>query len=60
MAKINKYLTYKGKTITLPNKYLVEGGREKAIQLLERYEFVNDIEVLEENPPAFVREALGI
>ena len=60
MAKINKYLTYKGKIITPPKKYLVEGGREKAIQLLERYELVNDIGVLEENPPAFVREALGI
>ena len=60
MAKYNKYLNYKGKIITLPKKYLVEGGREKATQLLERYELINNIGVLEKNPPAFVRETLGI
>ena len=71
MAKINKYLTYKGKTITLPKKYLVEGGREEAIQMIQRYEqsLLLDAELKEDgfaelpalsNIPSFIKQALGL
>ena len=73
MAKFNKFLKYKGNHVTLPEKFLVEGGREEAIQMIQRYEqsLLFDAELKEhgladksipamDNIPSFVKKALGI
>lgn len=60
MAKFNKYLKYKDKTILLPKKYLVEGGREVAIQLIQRVELLREADFEDlPNLPSFVKKALG-
>ena len=60
MAKFNKYLKYKDKTILLPKKYLVEGGREEAIQLIQRAELLREADLGDlPNLPSFVKKALG-
>ena len=60
MAKFNKYLKYKDKTILLPKKYLVEGGREVAIQLIQRVELLREADFEDlPNLPSFVKRALG-
>ena len=59
MAKFNKYLKYKDKTILLPKKYLVEGGREEAIQLIQRAELLKEADLGDTpNLPSFVKKAL--
>ena len=73
MAKFNKFLKYKGNHVTLPEKFLVEGGREEAIQMIQRYEMglLFDAECKEHgladkstpamsNIPSFIKQALGI
>ena len=71
MAKFNKFLKYKGNHVTLPKKFLVEGGREEAIQMIQRYEqgLLLDAELKEEgfaelpalsNIPSFIKQALGL
>mgnify|MGYP000433116367 FL=1 len=59
MAKFNKYLKYKDKIILLPKKYLVEGGREEAIQLIQRAELLKEADLGDTpNLPSFVKKAL--
>ena len=59
MAKFNKYLKYKDKIILLPKKYLVEGGREEAIQLIQRAELLKEADLGDlPNLPSFVKKAL--
>jgi hypothetical protein len=73
MAKFNKFLKYKGNHVTLPKKFLVEGGREEAIQMIQRYEqsLLLDAELKEDGLadksipalytiPSFIKQALGI
>ncbi len=71
MAKFNKFLKYKGNHVTLPEKFLVEGGREEAIQMIQRYEqsLLLDAELKKDgwaesphlsNIPSFIKQALGI
>ena len=71
MAKFDKFIKYKGNHITLPKKFLVEGGREEAIQMIQRYEqsLLLDAELKEDgfaetpalsNIPSFIKQALGI
>jgi hypothetical protein len=71
MAKFNKFLKYKGNHVTLPKKFLVEGGREEAIQMIQRYEqsLLLDAELKEDGfselpalttIPSFIKQALGI
>jgi len=71
MAKFNKFLKYKGNHVTLPEKFLVEGGREEAIQMIQRYEqsLLLDAELKEDGfaelpalstIPSFIKQALGI
>ena len=71
MAKFNKFLKYKGNHVTLPKKFLVEGGREEAIQMIQRYEagLLLDAELKEDgfaelpalsNIPSFIKQALGL
>ena len=59
MAKFNKYLKYKDKIILLPKKYLVEGAREEAIQLIQRAELLKEADLGDTpNLPSFVKKAL--
>ena len=59
MAKFDKYLKYKDKIILLPKKYLVEGGREEAIQLIQRAELLREADLGDlPNLPSFVKKAL--
>tara|TARA_R100001086_G_C11622050_1_gene199124 strand:+ start:259 stop:507 length:249 start_codon:yes stop_codon:yes gene_type:complete len=59
MAKFDKYLKYKDKIILLPKKYLVEGGREEAIQLIQRAELLKEADLGDiPNLPSFVKKAL--
>ena len=59
MAKFDKYLKYKDKIILLPKKYLVEGGREEAIQLIQRAELLKEADLGDTpNLPSFVKKAL--
>ena len=71
MAKYDKFLKYKGNHVTLPKKFLVEGGREEAIQMIQRYEagLLLDAELKEDgfaelpalsNIPSFIKQALGL
>ena len=71
MAKFDKFIKYKGNHVTLPKKFLVEGGREEAIQMIQRYEasLLLDAELKEDgfaelpalsNIPSFIKQALGI
>ena len=71
MAKFNKFIKYKGNHVTLPKKFLVEGGREEAIQMIQRYEagLLLDAELKEDgfaellalsNIPSFIKQALGL
>ncbi len=71
MAKFDKFIKYKGNHVTLPKKFLVEGGREKAIQMIQRYEagLLLDAELKEDgfaelpalsNIPSFIKQALGL
>ena len=71
MAKFDKFLKCKGNHVTLPEKFLVEGGREEAIQMIQRYEssYQLDQELKEDgwaespamsNIPSFIKQALGI
>ena len=71
MAKFNKFLKYKGNHVTLPKKFLVEGGREEAIQMIQRYEqgLLFDAEMKKDGfatlpalttIPSFIKQALGI
>ena len=71
MAKFNKFIKYKGNHVTLPKKFLVEGGREEAIQMIQRYEagLLFDAELKEDgfaelpalsNIPSFIKQALGL
>ena len=71
MAKFDKFLKYKGNHVTLPKKFLVEGGREEAIQMIQRYEqgLLLDAELKEDgfaelpalsNIPSFIKQALGL
>ena len=71
MAKFNKFITYKGSHVTLPKKFLVEGGREEAIQMIQRYEqsLLLDAELKDDGfaelpalttIPSFIKQALGI
>ena len=59
MAKFNKHLKYKDKTIILPKKYLVEGGREETIQLIQRAELLKEADFEDlPNLLSFVKKAL--
>ena len=59
MAKFNKFITYKGNHVTLPKKFLVEGGREEAIQLIQRAELLKEADLGDTpNLPSFVKKAL--
>ena len=71
MAKFDKFIKYKGNHVTLPKKFLVEGGREEAIQMIQRYEqgLLLDAELKEDgfaelpalsNIPSFIKQALGL
>ena len=71
MAKFDKFIKYKGNHVTLPKKFLVEGGREEAIQMIQRYEqgLLLDAELKEDgfaelpalsNIPSFITQALGL
>ena len=71
MAKFDKFIKYKGNHVTLPKKFLVEGGREEAIQMIQRYEqgLLLDAELKEDGfaatpalttIPSFIKQALGI
>ena len=71
MAKYDKFLKYKGNHVTLPKKFLVEGGREEAIQMIQRYEagLLLDAELKEDGfaelpalttIPSFIKQALGL
>ena len=71
MEKFNKFLKYKGNHVTLPKRFLVEGGREEAIQMIQRYEqsLLLDAELKEDGfaelpalttIPSFIKQALGI
>ena len=71
MAKFDKFIKYKGNHVTLPKKFLVEGGREEAIQMIQRYEagLFLDAELKEDgfaelpalsNIPSFIKQALGL
>ena len=64
MAKFDKYLTYKGNTVLLPSEFMVEGGKEKAIQLIQKHEYVRKVfqDLIPDKPniPSFVKKALGI
>ena len=71
MAKFNKFLKYKGNHVTLPKRFLVEGGREEAIQMIQRYEqsLLLDAELKDDGfaelpalttIPSFIKQALGI
>ena len=71
MAKFDKFIKYKGNHVTLPKKFLVEGGREEAIQMIQRYEqgLLLDAELKKDgfaelpalsNIPSFIKQALGL
>ena len=71
MAKFDKFIKYKGNHVTLPKKFLVEGGREEAIQMIQRYDqgLLLAAELKEDgfaelpalsNIPSFIKQALGL
>ena len=71
MAKFDKFIKYKGNRVTLPKKLLVEGGREEAIQMIQRYEasLLLDAELKEDGfaelpafttIPSFIKQALRL
>ena len=71
MAKFDKFIKYKGNHVTLPKKFLVEGGREEAIQKIKRYErgLMFDAEMMKHGfatlqaltaIPSFIKQALGL